>query len=348
MSLKIKIFSLVFVLLIIFNCGINVSAEDVTVSARSAVLFDPQTNEVLYEKSAYEELAMASTTKIMTGFICAEHIKRNSDELVSITDEMVMVEGSSMGLKSGDTVLLSDLLAGMLLPSGNDAANAVAIHLSGSIDEFLKLMNEKAVQIGMENTHFETPSGLDGQLHYTTAYDMALLTKEAIKNEVFLSFFGMKNYTVEYNGGTSSLNLSNHNRLLTSYQHCIGGKTGYTDKAGRCLVTVSRQYNYDLICVTLDAGDDWNDHMKLFDYGFIGLEPTHFGEEFYQIADVSGSYFTVQIFESVRASKNDEKIERKIFLPRFIYSASYSRGEVIGSVVYYKNGEIFDLDIIIY
>ncbi len=334
--------------LIFFQSVLVVSAQEVSVSARSAILFDPQTNEILFEKNAHEQLAIASTTKIMTGLICAQHISENSDEFVNVTDEMVLVEGSSMGLKSGDKVLLSDLLAGLLLSSGNDAANAIAIHLSGSMDEFLKLMNEKAASIGMENSNFETPSGLDGSMHYSTAYDMALLTKEAVKNELFLNFFGMQNYTVEYNDGTSILSLENHNKLLSSYEHCIGGKTGYTSKAGRCLVTLSRQYDYDLICVTLDAGDDWNDHTKLFDMGFVGLTPTHFSKEFYQIADVSGAYFTVQIFESVRASKNNETIERKIFLPRFIYSASYERGETIGSVVYYRDGEIFDLDTIIY
>ncbi len=348
MILLKKVYSLLFISIIILFQSCIIVVGETWISAQSAILFDPQTNEVLFEKNSNQQMSMASTTKILTALICVEYLIENPDELVTITEEMVLVEGSSMGLASGDEILLSDLIFGMLFPSGNDAANSVAIHLGGDLPSFAKIMNSRAKEIGMISSSFVTPSGLDDELHFTTAYDMALLMATALKNEIFMTFFTMSEKTITYNDGEKVITLHNENKLLSLYENAIGGKTGYTKKSGRCLVTVSSLYDYELICVTLNSSDDWNDHITLFNLGFTGLNPTVFGEEFYQIADVNGSFFTIQIFESTRATRYGEEIVRKIFLPRFLYSDSYKRGETIGSVVYYKDGVAFETQKIIY
>ncbi len=246
------------------------SVNAVSVGGEAAVLMNGHTGTVLYAKNENQKLSMASTTKIMTALILAE--QNTPEKEIIVTKEMVTVEGSSMGLLEGDTVTHYALLCGMMLSSGNDAANTTAISLAGSVEQFAKIMNEKASEIGMKNTNFVTPSGLDGDGHYSTAYDMALLAKCALKNETISEIVSSKSIVTEYGNPPYKRRLTNHNKLLSLYDGCIGVKTGYTKKSGRCLVSAAERDGEYLIAVTLDNSDDWNDHVKLFDYGFSVLD----------------------------------------------------------------------------
>lgn len=250
---------------------IPAKAAGPSVSAKHAVLMDADTGTVLYEKDADTEALIASTTKIMTGLIICENCDLR--ETVAVPKEAVGIEGSSMYLKAGERLSVTDLLYGMLLQSGNDAAVALAVHCSGSVERFAALMNEKAQQLRLTKTHFSNPNGLDDDGNYSTARDLAALTAAALKNPDFAKAVSTKSYRV------GERCLTNHNKLLWRYEGAIGVKTGFTKKAGRILVSAARKNGRTLICVTLGAPDDWNDHAKLLDYGFSQYVPTVIAEE---------------------------------------------------------------------
>ena len=241
-----------------------------SVDAKSYLLMEASTEQILAGKSIHERRAMASTTKIMTALLTLEQPKL--DESFPVDAKAVQVEGSSMGLLPGDTVSLRTLAAGMLLSSGNDAANAAAVRIDGSVESFVERMNRRAKQLGLSNTRFETPSGLDGENHYSTAYDLAILAKNALKNEDFAAICSQTKQKVCFGDPPYERTLSNHNKLLSSYEGCIGVKTGFTKKAGRCLVSAAERDGITLICVTLAASDDWDVHKNLLDWGFSQLQ----------------------------------------------------------------------------
>lgn len=228
-------------------------------SAQSAIVMDADTGIILYEKNAYEERSIASTTKIMTALLAVESNKL--DNKVKVTNEMLQTEGSSLGLREGDTLTLYDLVVGMMLTSGNDSANVVAYFLSGGLDEFSVCMNKRAAEIGMNNSCFVTPSGLDEGEHHSTAYDMALLTSVAVQNDIFCEIVSKQSAQITI--GKNQVTVYNHNKLLARNENIFGVKTGYTKKAGRCLVSAENYNGNKLICVTLSAPDDWNDHISL-------------------------------------------------------------------------------------
>ena len=236
------------------------------ISAKAAVLISASTGEIIFEKNSSEKLPMASTTKIMTVLLCLEMC--DLYEEFTVDSEAIRVEGSSMGLREGDTVTMYSLCCGMLLPSGNDAANAAAVRISGSLPAFAELMNEKARSLGLSHTFFVTPSGLEGEGHGSSAYDMALLAREALKNETFRSICSQNAMKVSFGAPPYDRWLKNTNKLLGMYEGVYGVKTGFTDEAGRCLVSACERDGVDLICVTLNDRNDWNDHMSLYDYGF--------------------------------------------------------------------------------
>ncbi|MBQ2904437.1 MAG: D-alanyl-D-alanine carboxypeptidase [Clostridia bacterium] len=236
------------------------------VSAEAAVLMCANSGEILFSRNADKKLSMASTTKIMTSLIALESAMPDKD--IIVTKEMVSVEGTSMGLMPGDSVSMEELIYGMLLQSGNDAANTVAHVIGGGQEGFAKLMNERATQIGMKNTNFVTASGLDDENHYSTAYDMALLACECIKNPEFLEICSQKKAKLTYGNPPYARTLTNHNKLLWKYSDTIGIKTGFTKKSGRCLVSAAKRNGVTLVAVTLNAPDDWNDHISMFEYGF--------------------------------------------------------------------------------
>ncbi len=247
-----------FILAFLFLLPFNVYGADN--SAQSAIVIDSDTKTILYEKNAYEQRAIASTTKIMTALLAIE--SNRLDEIVAVNEEMVNVEGSSLGLRAGDKLSLQDLVVGMMLTSGNDSANVAAYFLSGGIENFALLMNKRAEEIGMKNTYFVTPSGLDEGNHHSTAYDMALLGAEAVKNDIFCEIMSMQR--ADINISSKTVTVYNHNKLLAMDKNIFGIKTGFTKKAGRCLVSARNYEGNRLICVTLGAPDDWNDHLSLY------------------------------------------------------------------------------------
>lgn len=245
-----------------------------SVSANNAVLIEQSTGRILFEKKAHEKQNIASITKIMTAIIAIESGKM--DELASASEKAVFTEGSSIYLKQGEKMKLEDLVYGLMLRSGNDAAVAIAEHVGGSEEGFVYLMNEKAKWLGMDNTHFDNPHGLDSETHYSSAYDMAILMRYAMQNEEFKTITGAKSYKSD----NRDYSWKNKNKLLTVfYKYCTGGKTGFTKQTGRTLVSTATKDGMDLIAVTLNAPDDWRDHMNMFEYGFENFKMESLGIE---------------------------------------------------------------------
>lgn len=240
------------------------------VSAESSIVLCADTNQVLYGENQHKKMGMASTTKIMTAIIALEN--GNTTDMVTVSRNASIQEGSSVYLKPNDRVSLSDLLYALMLNSGNDAAMAIAEHIAKTPEAFTVLMNEKATELGCRNTHFNNPSGLPDDDHYSTAHDMAIIMSYAIKNDEFTKIVGTKEHQIETESGVTYLR--NHNKLLWQYPTCIGGKTGFTKASGRCFVSCAKKDGVTLVCVTLDAPDDWTDHKNLLDTGFEYMEMT--------------------------------------------------------------------------
>lgn len=260
-SMVISLF--VIILLTAFSQREN---PDLPVSASTAVLMEQNSGRVLFEKNPHEIRRIASITKIMTAILAVESGKL--DETVKVSRSAAYAEGSSIYLIPGEKIKLENLVYGLMLRSGNDAANAIAEHVGGSMEGFVFMMNQKAKEIGMSNTVFSNPSGLDSDKnHYSTAYDMALLMRYAMHNDSFRLISGTKMHSFKHEDG--SRHWRNKNRLLTEkYKYTTGGKTGYTKKAGRTLVTTATKNEKDMVAVTLNASDDWNDHISMYEYGF--------------------------------------------------------------------------------
>lgn len=314
------------------------NTEGPSVSAQCAAVIHMDTGEVLFVKNGDERRAMASTTKIMTALLTLEEAAVENRE-VEITREMVLVEGSSMGLREGDRLTLRDLAVGMLTVSGNDAANSAAIAISGSREAFVERMNQRAQELGLENTHFETPSGLDGETHYSTALDMAKLAAAAMQNPDFAAIAGSKTAKVTFLSPEKTVTYQNHNKLLSLYEGCTGVKTGYTKKAGRCLVSAAERDGVRLVAVTLNAPDDWNDHAALLDYGFSKMTILTFDESNYSckvpVAGV-GEITACGSSEAVTAAlpvSQQGAVRRVVELERFLY-APIKKGEQVGTVRY--------------
>lgn len=321
------------------------------VSAQSAVVLTADTGTVLFEKDGHTPRPVASTTKIMTALLALEAAQERGDPLVDITQEMVAVEGSSMGLQAGDSISLTGLAAGMLLASGNDAANAAALYLDGSLESFAARMNQRAAALGMEDTHFVTPSGLDGEDaqglgHLSTAYDMALLARAALEDQAFRQLCSSPSLAVEFAEPVKRVTYTNHNKLLAQYQGCVGVKTGFTKEAGRCLVSAAERDGALLIAVTLNAPNDWEDHTALLDYGFSQMEPYQLaGGDVRLTVPVVGSPVEVV---SLRGSNGGEvtlplgqgaQVERVVRVPKFLY-APVEAGEQVGEICWYLEGQL--------
>jgi D-alanyl-D-alanine carboxypeptidase (penicillin-binding protein 5/6) len=260
---------LFFFILSIFLINLPPTAEaSVSVSARSAILIEQNSGRILYQKNAFEISKIASITKIMTAILAIESGKM--DETVTVSDRAVRTEGSSIYLKPGEKIKLRDLVYGLMLRSGNDSAVAIAEHVGGSLEGFVFLMNQKAQEIGMSKTHFDNPHGLDDSKdHYSTAYDMAKLTRYAMMNSTYRTIAGTKVHRAHNPNEGWDRVWKNKNRLLTEkYKYCTGGKTGYTKIAKRTLVTTATKGDMNLIAVTLNDGDDWNDHISMYENAF--------------------------------------------------------------------------------
>lgn len=315
-----------------------------SVSAQSFVLYCADNSQIIYSKNENKKMKPASTTKIMTSLIALEQAA-SANKKVTFTKEMV-AEGSSMYLNVGDKVTLKDLASGMMMASGNDAANAAAITISGSTAKFADLMNERAKQIGMKHTHFVTPSGLDDSNHYSTAYDMALLMTFALENEDFANLTSQKSAAVSFlKPESKKMTYANHNRLLSLYEYCTGGKTGYTMAAGRCLVSAAKKDGLTFVCVTLNDRNDWKDHVALYNYGFQNYSCCSFDESQFCIDEpcVGGKSDIVPVSGenngcAVVKSKDKSRIKRKVYIDSFLY-APVKDGEECGYIDYTLDGK---------
>lgn len=328
--------------LVLWACvPVSAAAEPPTVSASAAIVMEAETGRVLFAKNAEEKRAMASTTKIMTALLALEQ----EDREVTITEDMVRVEGSSMGLRAGDRLMLHDLAAGMLSVSGNDAANAAALLIDGSLEAFADRMNRRAAELGLSSTHFVTPSGLDAEGHETTALDLARLACAALQNEDFLALASSPTVSVTFLESAETRTYENHNKLLSLMDGCIGVKTGYTKKAGRCLVSAAEQNGIRLIAITLQAPDDWNDHQALMEYGFSLVERFQTPEDPFRgsVPVTGGTSEDVLVFGeqetgSPMLKEEADRVERRVELPRFLY-APIREGIPVGTVSYWLDGE---------
>jgi D-alanyl-D-alanine carboxypeptidase/D-alanyl-D-alanine carboxypeptidase (penicillin-binding protein 5/6) len=346
----LKRFCVIFSFVLLFTsasfCTLIAEAEQPSseISARSAILINADTGAVIFEKNAYEQRAMASTTKIMSALLTLE--AGDLDRQFTADSMAIRIEGSSMGLREGDIVTRRILTAGMLLPSGNDASQAAAVSVSGSLPEFVKLMNERARQLGLNDTQFRNPSGLDADGHYSTAHDLALLTSFAMQNEEFARMTAEQALRVEFGNPPFGRWLYNNNKLLHMYDGAIGVKTGFTDNARRCLVSAATRGGVTLIVVTLNAHDDWNDHIKMFDYGFsmVKNQPVDYDlSRFY--VDVAGGdreRAAVRVTELPTLPLSDAEmklVEIKAVIIPFIY-AGFEAGEQVGLLEFYLGGKL--------
>ena len=316
----------------------SLSTKAISTSAKASILINADTGEVIYSQNQNEKLPMASTTKIMTALLLCE--EGNMEKGITVTPQMVKVEGTSMGLLGGDKVTYKALLYGMLLASGNDAANVTAYALGGTIDGFVNMMNQRAKELGLNNTHFETPSGLDGDEHYTTAEDLANLARVCMDNPLFKEAASTKAITLEYGNPPYRRTLTNHNKLLKIFEGAAGVKTGFTKKAGRCLVSCAQRDGKRVIAVTLKDPNDWEDHINLLNYGLEKVKTTVITPEKtdFSISVISSQNQSVEvkIEEYTVSSLDTSGFSCEVNLPTFLY-APVKEGDVIGSVVYYKN-----------
>lgn len=249
-----------------------------TINSRAAIVYERSSGKILYGKEENEKRKMASTTKIMTAIVVLENT--NLDDIVTISSKAAGTGGSRLGLHKDDKISIQDLLYGLLLCSGNDAAVALAEHVSGDLSNFANMMNSKATSLGLSSTHFVTPHGLDDDNHYTTAYELALITNYALKNDVFANLVKTRTYTISINNHPKTL--SNTNELLGNLDGVYGVKTGFTNGANRCLVTAVKRDNMDIICIVLGADtkkDRTKDSINLINYSFNNFKMVHIKEK---------------------------------------------------------------------
>lgn len=334
-----KIFLIFLCAVLLLPVSASADATSVSVSAKSAVLYEPQGGRWVYEKNADARLPMASTTKIMTALVALRLLPL--DEVYTVPKEACGTEGSSLYLKEGDRVSVHDLLYALLLRSANDAASALAILACGSESAFADEMNAEAKRLGLENTSFKNPHGLDTEGHYSTARELALILDAAMNDERFLEISGCGKHTVYLDGRAQVL--YNHNKLLHLTDYVTCGKTGFTKKSGRCLVTAAERDGVRLIAVTMSAPDDWNDHIALFNMGFERFEKQSVineNDRFY--ADVAGGVRDKVLCRPTEelyvVAKKDSVIKCDTLLPSVIL-APVTENEILGVLRVTENGK---------
>ena len=320
-------------------------------SAESYIVVDAFTGEIIFEENSKTSMPIASITKMMTALVVVEKTEDLS-RMVEVDAASCGIEGSSVNLYKGEKISVKDLLYALMLESANDAAVCLARAVSGSVETFASLMNEKAAELGMNNSHFMNPHGLEDPEHYSTAYDMALLWQEALKNEFLCELVATKSYKIPLDSGDGYRYLSNHNKLLKSYEPCVGGKTGFTKSAGRCLVTVCEKTGVKLITVTLNDPNDWEDHKNITDYAFslyTKMRLADVGKITVDVPVVGGKKKSARLTnrDTLEISVRDvTRVESRVEAPRFLYAPVEDDGDAVGRVVFYYNGrEIAELDL---
>ena len=337
----------ILALMLVF-CALLSTSYAINVSAKSAILIESDSGEIIYEKNANQTLPMASTTKIMTAIIAIEN--NNLNDKYKIPKEATGIEGSSIYLKEGEILTVKELLYALLLESANDASVALALKTSGDVSLFADLMNQKATELGLEMTHFVNPHGLDDDEHYTTANDLSKIARYAMQNPVFCEIVSSKKATISSNNGEGARVLVNHNKLLRLYDGANGIKTGYTKRCGRCFVSSATKDGVSLICVTLNAPNDWHDHSSLLDYGFENYESfslANKGDYLLELDVVNGQKSTVLVTNNEMFSKTLKKGAHDfsaVFESQRLLPAPISKGDILGKIVFYdkdtKIGEI--------
>lgn len=321
----------------------SVNASSPSVSAEGAILLNGETGEIYFGKNAGKRLPMASTTKIMTALVAIEALPL--DTVITVDRAAVGTEGSSVYLYAGETLTLEALLYALLLESANDAAVAIAYGVAGGVPAFADLMNEKAVSLGLTDTHFENPHGLDAEEHYTTAHDLAVITAEALKTEAFRTIVSTYKKTIPQQKTDGVRLLINHNRLLRSYEDCIGVKTGYTRRSGRCLVSAAERDGLLLVAVTLSDPNDWRDHTEMLDYGFSMYESVTLAENgrlSYSLPVFNGTSATATASYKTESGeplavvlpKNHGEVTCVVELPQYIWG-NVAAGTTVGRVTFF-------------
>ena len=336
------------------------NVEEMELNSRIALIYDRASGRILYEKNGNKQTPMASTTKIMTAIVVLENA--NLKDTVTITSKAAGTGGSRLGLKKNDKITVNDLLYGLMLRSGNDAAVALAIHIGGSIEGFAQMMNDKAKEMGLTNSHFVVPHGLDNEGHYTTAYELAKMADYALNIAKFKEIVSTKSTTIYINGYAKAIN--NTNQLLGSISGVYGVKTGFTNGAGRCLVSSCKRDDLDIITVIIGADTTkmrTADTIKLIQYAYENFEIINIKEivdrKLEQWLDVNqgriyvnkGIKNNVELlldeldFETMAVKKTDvDKVEIEVN-SIFYLEAPVSKNQVIGNAKVTLNGEVIDI-----
>jgi len=328
---------------ILFCNAVNADGIVPSVNASAVALMYAENGELIYGQNADAQLPVASLTKIMTAVVALENA--SLDDVICVDRRACGIEGSSVYLTPGENLSVEDLLYALMLQSANDAASALAYGISGSIEDFSVLMNQKAEDLGLMNTHFTNPHGLDEEEHYSSARDLAALTVYALDNPDFLQIVSTYKRELPFKDDPAGRVVYNHNRLLRTYDGCVGVKTGYTMRCGRCLVSAAERNGITIVCVTLNDPDDWRDHKALLDYAFDAYTlytPAQADREFFVhvISGVKDSLKCIADISPFLVRTTDVSgIDREIRMKKFYY-APVKNGEILGSVVYSIDGEI--------
>lgn len=349
MKTKLKIIlSLALCCLIFTGVGFNtlsiskVEAMSLT-SAKGMCVMEKDSKRVLYEKDMDTMRANASTTKIVTAITVLQNCN-NLDEVITVDNKSIGIEGTSIYLRKGEQISVRDLLYGLMLRSGNDSAVALAYHVGGTEENFVKMMNELCVSVGTKNTHFANPHGLDNANHYTTAYDLALVTSYALSNPIFAEIVSTKQHTIEATNVSDKRYLSNKNRLLNSLDGCVGVKTGFTSKAGRCLVSAIERNGITLVCVVLNCGPMFEESVNLlnsaynnYDFSPIVVKDEPIYNEYYidskrgELCLYANETYTFPVLES-------EKDKLRVVYSLYDLKNNVKEGDEVGEIsVFYDN-----------
>lgn len=341
-----KFVSLALTILIILSCIVNpkiqVKAAPINVNARCAIAVDAKSKIVLFEKSSHDIVPMASTTKIITALVTIKY--GNLDKKVEISEKAAKINGSTVGYKKGEQISLRELLVGLMLRSGNDAAIAISEGLAGSVEEFVRLMNEYGNEIGLMDTHFESPHGLDSEYHYTTAYDLAIAAIKAKENEIFTEIVGSKVFHGEEYGFSRSYN--NINKILWLIPEADGVKTGYTGNAGKCLVTSLKIQSNDVVVVVLNSTTRWEETKKITEY----IDKNYSYKKMFSKGEVAGEFETkkrnvkmVYRNDIIIPMRNDKNYFVKLVKPEEV-NMKINKGDKVGELSIYSEDKLIYSD----
>ena len=349
MKIKYKVIFLLLLSCIVFlGVGFNIkTVRDVeaqsNTSARGMCVMEKDSQKVLYQKDMDGTRANASTTKIVTAITVLTHCEE-LDEIITVDNKSIGIEGTSIYLRKGEQLSVRDLLYGLMLRSGNDSAVALACHVGGTVENFVEMMNCLCKEIGAKNTHFANPHGLDSSEHYTTAYDLALVTSYALNNPIFAEIVATKHYTIPKTNTSDTRYLTNKNRLLNSLDGCIGVKTGFTSRAGRCLVSAINRNGVTLVCVVLNCGPMFEESVELLNraYNEYNFAPVVIKDEpiynEYYIDNIRGELLLYADETYILPVKNSDRDKIKVKYRLYELTQNIREGEEVGEIsVFYDN-----------